>query len=145
MFTLRPRRDGAELAFGDARVTAVTLADQFRIALTDADRDTARIALLGAFEARVPGGDPWQLDWRRHDDDRLGRLAFALHEAWLTWCRASERGVLTMVFENGVTLTAPPGPDDDGWELTHERFRIAGGAGGTLIREEHPGSPAPVW
>lgn len=136
MLTLQPHRDGTELAFHDAKVTAVALADAFRLDIADADRDTLRVALLGAFEATLPAQDPWRLDWRERDDERLGRLAFALHETWLTWCRATERGVLRMVFENGIAVTAAPASDRDGWELTHERFRLAGVAGGSLAREE---------
>lgn len=139
MIRLDHRPDGVQLAFHDADVTRVALTDRVAFDVTDRDRDTLRVSLATPFEVRHARGETWTLDPERDDDERLGRLAFALRRAWLASCAATGDGTLTVTLEGGVTIVAPADPDDEAWELAHERFQVVGMAGGELAVWESAG------
>lgn len=129
---LERRPDGIQIAFHDATVTRVVLTDRVSFDVTDRDRDALRVTLATPFEVRHRRGEVWRLDPERDDDERLGRLAFALRHAWLATCGASADGTLTVQLEGGMTIAAAPDPGDEAWELAHERFQVVGMAGGEL-------------
>jgi hypothetical protein len=132
VITLSQPAGGIQLAFHDAEVTRVVLTDRVAFDATDRDRDTLRIALATRFEVRHARGETWALDPERDDDERLGRLAFALHHGWVITCGAAAGGTLTIQMEGGMTIVAPPDPGEEAWELSHERFQVVALAGGGL-------------
>jgi hypothetical protein len=140
---LDQRPDGARLVFHDADVTRVVLTDRVAFEVSDRDRDTLRVSIATPFEVRHARGEVWTLDPERDDDERLGRLAFALRHAWLAGCEATSDGTLTVQLEGGLTIVAPADPDDEAWELAHERFQVVGMAGGELAVWDAAGGGAP--
>lgn len=139
MFTLHDREAGVRLDFHDAGVRGVRLTDQIAIQLADRDRDELRITLAAPFTARHPNGELWPLD-PAGDDERLGRLAFALRHNWLARCDAERDGTLHVVLQSGLTVVAPPAPDQPAWELAHRSFHLAADAGGGLAVQRADGA-----
>lgn len=131
VFTLHHRRAGIRLDFHDAGVRGVKLTDDIAVQLADRDRDELRITLAAPFEARHAGGETWPID-PAGDDERLGRIAFALRHAWLARCEADDDGTLRAVFERGLTVVAPPAPDRAAWALSHAAFELGAVPGGGL-------------
>jgi hypothetical protein len=129
---LDERPDGVQVTFHDAEVTRVVLTERVAFEATDRDRDTLRISLSTPFEVRHGRTETWALDPERDDDERLGRLAFALRHGWVITCAAASDGTLTVQLEGGMAIVAPPDPDDEAWELAHERFQVVALAGGGL-------------
>lgn len=132
MITLAHGPEGVRISFHDANVTRVVLTDRVSFDVADRDRDALRVTLASPFEVRHARGETWALDPERDDDERLGRLAFALRHAWLVTCGATADGTLTVQLEGGLTVVAAPDPGEEAWELSHDRFQVVAMAGGRL-------------
>lgn len=108
---------GWRLDFDRAEVTQVALGYALRLVAEGRSGERAEITLATGFQARLSEGAAWiELD-PQCDENDLGKLILALRHRPLVSCTVDSSRRLTIDFDHGVSIVAPPNADYEAWDL----------------------------
>jgi hypothetical protein len=138
MIDLQETSNGLMVKVNNAQVSQVVLTVQLGITVRDEDGDYLGIVISTALRWRKSQMPEEIFVDPENDDSNLGSLILALRYQRLTTCAIAGNGTLRLEFASGLTITVPPDPTFEAWDLDHRQFKVIGTPNGELAIWDRP-------